>query len=97
MSQGHVPTQHKEEALNPSSQGNSMLKEDGGVANPYIERQPEPKPKQSFRALDDIDTADKYLIRHKCKFFRNSSMQVGENVRDCEDIDDTNLPDYVKK
>jgi hypothetical protein len=22
---------------------------------------------------------------------------VGENVRDCEDIDETNLPDYVKK
>lgn len=40
---------------------------------------------KKLHEVDDIDKADKYLIRHK----------FGERIREGEDIDETNLPTHI--
>lgn len=51
----------------------------------------------SIHVVDDIDNAEKYLIRHKCKRLMVNELIVGEHIREGEDIDITDLPDHIKK
>jgi hypothetical protein len=40
---------------------------------------------EKLHEIDEIDKADKYVIRHK----------FGEHIREGEDIDETRLPSHI--
>ena len=61
------------EGLNGSDLGGHLESGNTNIGNGFVNK---------IREIQDIDKADKYVIRHK----------FGEHFREGEDIDETNLP-----